>query len=327
MSGNEAPRVSVLTPVYNGEKHIAACIDSVLAQTYSSFEYIIVNNCSTDGTLQIAEDYARRDARVRVISNPSLLNVIDSHNRAFSVAPPENKYIKIVGADDWLFPNCLAEMVTLAEAHPTVGMVTSYVLVGTEIGWAGLPFPSTFLTGRDVCRKRLLDRILVFGGPSASLLRTTAVKDQLPFYTPGNYHGDNESYLRLLQKYDFGFVHQVLSFNRRGEDSRTTHYLQSFNSDILGVLEEIVRFGPIYLTKAELQERLHTAKTDYYEFLARAVFEFRGKKFWDFHRARLNTLGTPLERGLLARKTVARFFDIVLNPKRTVENLYARMYN
>lgn len=324
MTSDEGPRVSVVTPVYNGEKHIAGCIDSVLAQTYSNFEYIIVNNCSTDRTLEIANEYASRDARIRVISNPSLLHVVDSHNKAFSVVPPENKYIKIVGADDWLYPNCLAEMVSLAEAHPTVGMVSSYVLVGSKIGWDGLPFPSTFLTGRDACRKRLLDRILVFGGPSASLLRTSAVKEQQPFYTVGNYHGDNEAYLRLLQRFDFGFVHQVLSYKRRGEDSRTTHYLESFNSHILSVIEELVRFGPIYLTPPELKARLKEATDNYYKFLARAVFEFRGKKFWKAHFERLETLGVPLDHAKLSRFVLLHFADIVLNPKRTIENIFKR---
>jgi glycosyltransferase involved in cell wall biosynthesis len=320
----DGPRVTVVTPVYNGERHFAECIESVISQTYSNFEYIIVNNCSTDRTLDIAEDYARRDGRIRVMSNPSLLNVVDSHNKAFSVAPAENDYIKIVGADDWLFPNCLAEMVRLAEAHPSVGMVTSYVLVETRIGWDGLPFPSTFLTGRDVCRKDCSTG-LRFSVAVRFLVTYERRQEQQPFYTVGNYHGDNEAYLRLLQRHDFGFVHQVLSFNRRGEESRTTHYVQSFNSNILMVLEEIVRFGPVYLSEAELKKRLHEAKTEYYEFLARAVFEFRGKKFWDTHRARLDTLGTPLELGLLSRKTLSRFLDILLNPKRTIENILARM--
>lgn len=325
MKSEEEPRVSVVTPVYNGDKHIATCIESVLTQTYSNFEYIVVNNCSTDRTLEIANDYARRDHRIRVISNPSLLNVVDSHNKAFAVAPPENKYIKIVGADDWLFPNCLAEMVRLAETHPTVGMVTSYVLVGSRIRWDGLPFPSGFVKGRDICRMRLLDRIFVFGGPSASLLRTSAVKEQLPFYTVGNYHGDNDAYLRLLQRYDFGFVHQVLSYNRRGEDSRTTHYLESFNSYILMVVEELVRFGPIYLTAPELDARLKEATDDYYRFLARAVFQFRGGKLWKAHLERLKTLGTPFDYAKFSRFVLLRFLDLVLNPKRTIESVFSRL--
>jgi hypothetical protein len=216
-------------------------------------------------------------------------------------------------------------MVRLAETHPTVGMVTSYVLVGSKIGWDGLPFPSTFVNGRDICRMRLLDRMFVFGGPSASLLRTNAVKEQLPFYTVGNYHGDNDAYLRLLQRHDFGFVHQVLSYNRRGEDSRTTHYLESFNSYVLMVVEELVRFGPIFLAASELEARLKEATDDYYKFLAQAVFEFRGGKFWRAHFERLKTVGLPFEYLKFSRLVLSRFLDIVLNPKRTVEGIFRRL--
>jgi len=322
---NLQPCVSVVTPVYNGEKYLAHCIESVLAQTYQNFDYLIVNNCSTDGTLEVAQRYAALDPRIRVQSNPELLNVVDSHNKAFSVAPAENKYIKIVGADDWLFPNCLAEMVKLAEEHPTVAMVASYVLVGTRIGWDGLPYPSTFVKGRDICRMRLLDRILVFGGPSASLLRTNAVQTGQPFYQPGNYHGDNTAYLHLLRDHDFGFVHQVLSYNRRGEDSRTTHYLQSFNSNLLMVIEELVMFGPTYLTESELKQRLSEEIDTYYKFLARSVFDFRDKKFWDTHRERLKKIDMPLDRVRLSRAVVAHVFDLVLNPKRTIENIFKRL--
>lgn len=325
MASDEGPRVSVITPVYNGQEHLAACIESVLAQTYSNFEYIIINNCSSDQTLDIANRYAGRDSRIQVISNPTLLNVVDSHNRAFSVAPPDSKYIKIVGADDWLFPNCLSEMVRLAEAYPTVGMVTSYVLVGSKIAWDGIPFPSTFVKGRDICRMRLLDQVFVFGGPSASLLRTSAVKEHLPFYTVGNYHGDNDAYLRLLQRYDFSFSHQVLSYIRRDEDSRTTHYLESFNSFILMIVEELVRFGPVFLSDSELEGRLKEATDNYYRFLATALFEFRSRKFWHAHIERLESLGKPLDYAKLGRFAFFRFLDLVLNPKRMIEGVFRRI--
>lgn len=330
MASSEKPRVSVVTPVYNGEKHIATCIESVLAQKYPNLEYIVVNNCSTDRTLEIVRSYASRDPRIRVISNESLLDVIDSHNKAFSVAPPENKYIKIVGADDWLFPTCVTEMVDLAEAHPNVGMVTSYVLSGTRVVFDGLPFDDmpfagTVIKGRDMCRMRLLHRTFVFGGSSASLLRTSAVKEQLPFYTVGNYHGDDDAYLRLLQRYDFGFIHQVLTYRRRGEDSPTTHFLQSFNFHILHIVEELVKFGPAYLTPQEFQMRLQESTEEYYKFLAHQAFEFRSWDFWRTHSQRVRTLGTPFDRARFVRLVLARFVDIVFNPKRTIEGVLRRL--
>jgi glycosyltransferase involved in cell wall biosynthesis len=125
MGACEHPLVSVVTPVYNGEPYLRECIESVLAQTYSTWEYIIVNNCSKDGTLEIAKEYARKDGRIHVYSNEAFLPIIANHNRAFNLIAPNSKYCKVVSADDWLFSECIARMVDLAEAHPSVGIVGS----------------------------------------------------------------------------------------------------------------------------------------------------------------------------------------------------------
>ena len=61
------PLVSVVTPVHNGEAFLRECIESVLAQTYSHWEYIIVDNCSTDRTLEIASEYAIKDTRIKIL--------------------------------------------------------------------------------------------------------------------------------------------------------------------------------------------------------------------------------------------------------------------
>jgi glycosyltransferase involved in cell wall biosynthesis len=325
MTAQQEPLVSVITPVYNGEKFLAQCIRSVLAQTYSNFRYTIVNNCSTDGTLEIAESFARQDSRIRIHNNTEFLSVVDSHNKAFSLIAEGAKYCKIVGADDWLFPNCISELVKVAEEYPTVGMVTSYVLVGSKVGWDGLPFPSTFMKGRDVCRLRLLQGTKVFGGPSASLLRASVVQERQPFYKLGNYHGDTEAYLDLLQEHDFGFVHQVLSYNRRGEDSRTTHFLQKVNSYVVADIEELTRYGPVYLSSEENAARLRQAIKTYYEFLAQSVVEMQGKKFWRYHKERMRSLGLSIDYFKLSRYVLYRLFDALLNPKRTLEFLLKKI--
>src|ERR1700691_1872310 len=99
MSEVEQPLVSVLTPVYNGEPYLAECIESILAQTYSAWEYIIVDNCSTDGTSEIAARYAKQDRRICVHRNDTLLPIIANHNRAFRLISPNSKYCKVVSGD------------------------------------------------------------------------------------------------------------------------------------------------------------------------------------------------------------------------------------
>ena len=321
MSRTNRPLVSVVTPVYNGEKLLAECIESVLAQTYSNLEYIIVNNCSTDGTLDVARRYAAQDSRIRVHDNTEFRSVVDNFNHAFELAGQAGTYIKAVAADDWLFPACIEEMVRVGEEYPTVGMVSSYVLSGTRIGWDGLPYPSTFVRGRDACRMYLLDDVRPFGGPSASLLRSSVVRARAPFYKVGNYHGDTEAYLDLLGEHDFGFVHQVLSYRRKGEDSRTTHFLRRVNSYAAANLEVLVRYGPRYLTEEELTIRLAESRHAYYQFLAESVIKRRERELWDYHRQRMATLGTPISKTRLARYVLTATADRVLNPKRTIEGV------
>jgi glycosyltransferase involved in cell wall biosynthesis len=324
MTSSNPPLVSIVIPVYNGAAFLADAIRSVLAQTYQHFDLTIVDNRSTDGTRAIAQEFAARDDRIRIHDNEEFLSVVDNHNMAFSLIAPDATYCKALGADDWLFPNYLAELVAVAEAHPTVGMVTSYVLCGSRIGWAGLPYPSTVLPGREVCRLRLLRGLKVFGGPSASLLRASAVREQQPFYEPGNYHGDNIAYLRLLQRHDFGFVHQVLSYNRKGEESRTTAYLTRVNSYVLGDIDELTRFGPVYLTESETALRLRAATREYYRFLARSVVELRGREFWHYHVDHARSMGYALSYGRLARYVGYEVVDLILNPKRTIEGAVRR---
>jgi glycosyltransferase involved in cell wall biosynthesis len=325
MSSSATPLVSVVIPVYNGEEFIADAIRSVLAQTYTHLDLTVVNNRSTDRTLAIAEQLAADDARIRIHTNTKFLNVVDNHNMAFSLISDDAKYAKILDADDWFFPPCIAELVRVAEDHPTVGMVTSYVLSGSRIGWDGLPYPSTFMSGRDVCRLRLLKGIKVFGGPSASLLRASVVRETQPFYNPLNYHGDTEAYLNLLQHHDFGFVHQVLSYNRKGEESRTTAYLERVSSYPAADVDEMTKFGPVYLTEEECARRLREVTRDYYRFLANSAIGLRGREFWHYHLTHFRAMGYTINYARLGWHILARLADLILNPKRTIEGAFRKI--
>src|SRR5690242_17822584 len=144
------PLVSVLTPVYNGAEFLSECIESVLAQTYRNWEYTIVDNCSTDGTAEIARRYAAKDSRIRVHQNAEFLRAIPNHNNAFRQISPDSKYCKVVFGDDWIFPECLEQMVTVAEENPSVGLVSAFALEGNRVAWTGLPYPSRLVSGREI---------------------------------------------------------------------------------------------------------------------------------------------------------------------------------
>jgi glycosyltransferase involved in cell wall biosynthesis len=74
------PLVSIVTPVFNGAKYLSECIESALHQTYRNWDYTVIDNCSTDESLIIAQKYAARDARIRVVTNGRFLSILENHN-------------------------------------------------------------------------------------------------------------------------------------------------------------------------------------------------------------------------------------------------------
>jgi glycosyltransferase involved in cell wall biosynthesis len=325
------PLVSVLTPVYNGELYLSECIESVLAQTYQNFEYVILNNNSTDGTLQIAKHYAGLDKRISVHSNDELLDVISNHNRAFRLASSCSRYCKIVSADDWLFPECLTRLVTLAEKNPSVGIVGSYQVSGGGAGWRDwsvrwteipiykTPFSASgcagsVVSGREVCRSQLLEGLYVFGTPTSILYRADLVRKQERFYPNSRTEADTSACYKTLQESDFGFVHQVLSYERDMHVHITTQ-VRALEGYTPSNLLDLRDYGASFLSKEEYERRFCTMMDDYYRLLASSALKFRSREFWSFHERRLNELGQPLSYPKLGKAISGKLFNKVFKLK------------
>jgi hypothetical protein len=216
------------------------------------------------------------------------------------------------------------KMVELAEVHPTVAIVGSYGLVGDNVSWDGLPYPSTVVSGRDISRWTLLGRPYVFGNPTCLLLRADLVRASESFYDESNIHCDSEACLRLLKSWDFGFVHQVLTYIRiRGADGRS--FSQRYNTYLPNNIDRLLKFGPAVLSQEELHALLKHYWTKYYDYLAVSVFMFREKEFWAFHREKMERMGYPLSLPRLTTAVCLKAIDYLLNPKRTVEGLLKKV--
>ncbi len=321
MTAGTEPLLSVVTPVYNGEPYLRECIESILAQTYLNWDYTIVNNCSQDRTREIAEEYAARDPRIRVHNNPHFVGQIANYNIAVRRISPDSKYCKVVAADDWLFPECLSRMVEVAEENPTVAIVGAYVLSETTVRPEGLPYPSTCVPGRDICRQRLLGGPFRFGTPTAVLYRSDVVRSADAFFNEFNLHSDMEVFFQILRDHDFGFVHQVLTFNRIREGSETSNS-ERLNTELPGMLYHLLTYGPVYLSRQEAAERVAMHLKRYYAVLAESVFQRRDREFLAFHKEKFRELGCPLSYSRLGGVMVLRLLDLLLNPKRAVEALW-----
>jgi glycosyltransferase involved in cell wall biosynthesis len=287
----EQPLVSVVTPVYNGADVIAECIESVLAQTWENWEHLIVDNCSTDSTLEIARSYEAREPRIRIVAPNVFVEVVESGNRSLREISPESKYTKVLHADDWMFPECLERMVELSERHPTVGVVSAYRLEETRVTLTGLPHSIFVLPGRDICRSALLGEPYphVFGSPSSLLIRSDLIRARDPFYDPDYDVGEDFPFTEdlaacceILRHSDFGFVHQVLTFTRRNENSPFSKFAR-LGANLPEQINLVSAYGPTYLTKAEYQRILAVLFFWYGFFLLRSLPRFASAELRAYH--------------------------------------------
>jgi glycosyltransferase involved in cell wall biosynthesis len=203
--------VSVLLPVYNGEASVREAIESVLAQDYPNFEFVIVDNASNDSTPSIIENYYD-DRRVRVIRNDKTVPRLENFVKAFDSALPESRWLKFIGDDDRLLAGCLTEMVRVAEAGDNVGLVSSQYYDGERLVTGAL-LPGQELTdGPQFLRRLLLEpqaRETLFS-PASLLVAHQAYRYLGPFRTD-LLHADHELFYRVLNRYNLAFVHQPLT--------------------------------------------------------------------------------------------------------------------
>ena len=129
------PTVSIIVPIYNAEKHLARCIDSILNQEYTDFELLLVNDGSTDSCGSICDSYAEQDSRVRVIHKENT-GVSDSRNQAIDRA--RGTYLQFLDSDDWITPDATKLFVRAAEEHCCDLVIADlYRVVGERLSQKG----------------------------------------------------------------------------------------------------------------------------------------------------------------------------------------------
>ena len=118
MSKNNTPTISVVMPVYNSAKYLPLAIESILNQTYTDFELIIIDDGSKDASWRIIRKYALWDKRIKTKQNSSNLGICRTLNYGLSLA--KGKYVARMDADDWSYPDRLSKQVSFMEANPKV---------------------------------------------------------------------------------------------------------------------------------------------------------------------------------------------------------------
>ncbi|MDJ0799829.1 MAG: glycosyltransferase [Calothrix sp. MO_167.B12] len=211
------PKVTVLTAVYNGESYLREAIDSILAQTFPDFEFLIINDGSTDSTQEIIQFYD--DPRIRLINNEYNLGLTRSLNKGLELAKGE--FIARQDADDISEPERLAKQVAFLETHPEVALVGTWYKdidpQGNLIGECNLPCDCTQIRWD-----------ILFYCPfvhSAVMFRKHTIAEQIGFYDEAfSYAQDYDLWWRISRRLQVANINEYLMKLRINPSSMTATY-------------------------------------------------------------------------------------------------------
>lgn len=133
-------RVSVIMPAYNGSEYIAESIETILGQSYADWELVICDDCSTDGTYEIARSYAAAHPNIKVLRNETNVGAGAARNRCIRQA--EGEYLLLMDCDDLSYPQRMEKQVAFLDTHPEYSFVGTSGLMFDERGiWRSFNYP------------------------------------------------------------------------------------------------------------------------------------------------------------------------------------------
>lgn len=201
--------VSVCMPSYNYARFLRDAIDSVLGQSHSEFELLVIDNGSSDGSYEIAQEYAAHDGRVRVLTHAGRENRGVNASLNLGLASARGAYFGLLPADDVYLPDALARRVEVLDAAPDAPFVygTSQALAedGTPTGQVGGRSPQDIL--RFDCTDDLLQALLFHDFvPGAGLIARTALLNAVGGFEESVYFNDWYIAIRLLARAECVFA-------------------------------------------------------------------------------------------------------------------------
>lgn len=222
MNKENQPLVGIAVPVYNGGKYLRECLESILNQSYTNWICYITDNASTDDSNAIATEFAEKDERFKVFRNQETIIAYKNWNVSLGrFADVPVKYVKFECADDWMFPNCLEDMVALHEKYDNLGVVYGYRMQGTKIDCDGLDiYDGEVFEGKDIILKNLKQGTYIYGDLGSALFRKETIASIAPdlhFMNENSIHCDIEMNDDVVLRSKVGFVYKVLMYYRRHE--------------------------------------------------------------------------------------------------------------
>jgi glycosyltransferase involved in cell wall biosynthesis len=223
------PRVAIVVPAYNREEYLGRTLDSVLAQTVTQWQLVVSDDGSTDGTADVAKEYAERDSRITVVHAPNG-GVASARNRGYARADAAAEYVTFLDSDDRWYPDTLEVMIAELEARPELVSVYG---VASCIDDADRPIPGDDMAERmheryEYRGSKLVplaaDASLTFGAmmyhnytvtPGLHLIRREVVDRVGPFDTATDPADDWDLAIRISRCGPIGFLDRLVLQWRR----------------------------------------------------------------------------------------------------------------
>lgn len=215
------PKVSIVLPTYNGEKYIRESIESIIAQTFQDWELIIVNDCSTDGTASIIQEYREKDSRIKIVNNIQNQKLPRSLNIGFREAV--GKYLTWTSDDNYYLPNAIEKMTEYLDDNSKIPMVCAGMETIDGMG---------MITGYFV---EYSEETMFYNDcVGACFMYRRSVLTQIGGYNPDwLLVEDYEYWLRILRECgQIGYINQVLYRYRYHESSLTGTKLKDIKTQL-----------------------------------------------------------------------------------------------
>jgi glycosyltransferase involved in cell wall biosynthesis len=198
-----SPLVSILIPVYNRKNLVGETIDSAIKQTYKNIEIVIVDNCSSDGTWELLQEFAQKDSRIRIFQNPENIGPVRNWKRCIDEAKGE--YAKLLFSDDLISENFIEETLKLFDIN------VAFVLSGIKVFSKEKSYTLDNFSGlKEITIQKYFENSLLFGkyhfpvSPGCALFRTKDLIQSLeidianPFGLDFNKYGAGNDLLLFL---------------------------------------------------------------------------------------------------------------------------------
>ena len=225
-----SPKVTVLMPVYNGEKHLNDAVNSILNQTFKNFEFIIINDASTDGTYEILKSFS--DPRIRIYTNKNNMGIAKSLN--FGIKMSKGEYLARQDSDDTSTPKRLNKQVYFLDTHPDYAIVGSFARVLNEYS-EELRVRKRPTEDADIRQYLKTDNCIIHG---SVMIRMSSLLNVGLYDESMDKSQDYELWLRLSKKYKLTNIPEFL-------------YLRKINQEKLGI--KYIKEQQIFVTLAKIK--------------------------------------------------------------------------